>query len=332
MRFSYAVFLFLGIISGPVAFAQLRPLKVVATTTVVADLCRTIGGDRVTVTAVVGPDQDPHLFSPTYQDLALLRSADILVAVGLHFEGKMAAMLEEFAKSKPLISLASSIPPNLLIREQSPSAAADPHFWGDISLWARAGEYLAREFGEFDIGSRQSYLLRGQDHRRRMMRLHQDIARRLQAPPSGRRVLVTPHRSLAYFGAAYGWRILSLSGFTAETPKDAAAIATLSQQIADKKIAAVMTEKSLSSEVLDEVVAQSAERGFRVVMGGELRVDSLGPEKSLWATYEGMMLANVERLLAAVSIGEPLMPPPLAEVPPSGDVEIQPSPSVDPEE
>lgn len=304
MRFPYAVVVLVILNLGPLAHAQpkgRRPLSVVATTTVVADLCRIIGGERVKVVSVVGPNQDPHSFKPSFRELALIKSADVLVSMGFHLEAGLEKALEQVAGTKPLIVLAASLPPGSIIREGDSSGTPDPHFWGDVSLWAGAGEYLARELGAIDVGSRQDYLHRGEDYRRHLTVLHRELITRLKEPPSGQRILATPHGSLAYFAAAYGWRTTSAAGIKPLIPGDDAATTSFATKLQGQKVSLLFAENTLSSQPLDDAVERSTQQGFPVLLRGELWVDALGPSDSPVSTYEAMIRANVETILTAVA-------------------------------
>lgn len=306
MRFllvpAISLLIVLGLGSGTQAeTSQPRPLSIVATTTIVADLCRVIGGDRVTVVSVIGPNQDPHSFRPSFQELARIRSADILVSVGLHLEAGLQKVLEQVSAQKPLITLAASIPPGALIREDGPSGTPDPHFWMDVSLWAGAAEYLAHELGAIDVGSRQEYLRRGEDYRRHLTALHRELGAKLKDFASGQRVLGTPHGSLAYFGAAYGWRTISPAGVIPTFPGDGGITDAFLKKLHEQSVSLLFAENSLSSQLLDDAIARSLEQGIPLSLRGELWVDALGPTDSSVSSYEGMMRTTVDTILTAAA-------------------------------
>jgi manganese/zinc/iron transport system substrate-binding protein len=97
LRFLMVVALLLTAIF-PVAYAEDAKLNVVATTTMLADLARAIGGGRVHVDGLMGPGIDPHLYQASAGDVGLMQNADVVIYNGLHLEGKMGEIFEALGK------------------------------------------------------------------------------------------------------------------------------------------------------------------------------------------------------------------------------------------
>ena len=87
---------FLLALAGSGAAAE-KP-KVVATFTIVGDLVEAVGGDAVTVTTLVGPDGDAHVFEPRPSDVAAVAQADLIVANGLGMEPWLERLTEAAAE------------------------------------------------------------------------------------------------------------------------------------------------------------------------------------------------------------------------------------------
>jgi manganese/zinc/iron transport system substrate-binding protein len=121
--------------AGPIAERQ---VQVVATTSMIADLARNIGGGRVTVRSLMGPGVDPHLYKASAGDVARLETADIIFYNGLHLEAAMSGVLEEMHKRRPTEAVTDSIDRAVLLTPPQFSGNYDPHVWFDVSLWIPA--------------------------------------------------------------------------------------------------------------------------------------------------------------------------------------------------
>jgi manganese/zinc/iron transport system substrate-binding protein len=271
-----------------------------ATTPLVAELCHIVGGEQVAVSSLMGPHDNPHTFRPTFEDIGRLRSAAIIVAVGLGFEAQIEATLRNRAQSRPVIVLGQSLPPSL-----TAIGGGDPHFWGDVSLWARAAEYLAAELGNLDYRNRQRYVERGEEYRRRLERLHNEVQERLREVPAERRVLITPHQAWGFFGAAYGWTNHGYWGADLRRNSDEAGeqqqAAALVAKVKKRKTTLFFDEANQPDELRSSL--EAALRGSEVTIhrGGTLSLDTLGKPGSSIASYEGLMRRNVETIITASS-------------------------------
>ena len=284
--------------------AKEASLSVLATTTLVAELCRIIGGNQVTVDSIMNPNANPHIFRPDFQNVRRLRSADIVVSVGLGFETQIAETLNVRAQTKPVIVLANSLPPPVSMFSEG--GGVDAHFWGDVSLWARAAEYLAAELGNLDYGNRHVYLLRGEEYRRSLMALHQEMSEKLREVRPHRRVLTTSHRAFRYLGSAYGWENIgffagSLPVDIDEAGKKRGARALLGEM--QKRGTLIFFGETTAPTDLTNALNESARgQGLAIVSGGALSIDTLGEPDSDTGSYEKMMRRNLETILRAAAM------------------------------
>ena len=109
-------------------------LNIVTTTGMIADIARNIGKDSVTVTALMGPGVDPHLYKATQGDLGRLRGADVILYNGLHLEGKMGEVFEKLERIMTVIPISRNIPESRLLTDSTFQGAIDPHIWFDVSI------------------------------------------------------------------------------------------------------------------------------------------------------------------------------------------------------
>jgi manganese/zinc/iron transport system substrate-binding protein len=133
-------------------------LKVVATTNIVADLVRTVGGPRVEVEALMGPGIDPHLYKASAGDVRRMSSAEAIFYSGLHLEGKMSEVLERMGvRGARTVAVAECVPEEDLIESADFSGLHDPHVWFDVALWSQAADCVAETLGDIDPGNRAEY-------------------------------------------------------------------------------------------------------------------------------------------------------------------------------
>src|SRR5688572_26744324 len=119
------------------------PVRVVATTSIIADTVREVGGPHVQVTALMGPGTDPHTYLPSPSDASALASAHIVFFNGLHLEGKMTQLLEENqAGAARAVAVSRSIGPAQLRHADGGDGAHDPHVWFDVRLWMKCVEVV----------------------------------------------------------------------------------------------------------------------------------------------------------------------------------------------
>jgi zinc/manganese transport system substrate-binding protein len=283
---------FLMALAGP-AVAQDKP-RVVATFTIIGDLVEAVGGDAVSVTTLVGPDGDAHVFEPKPSDVAAVAKADLIVANGLGMEPWLERLTEaaDF-KGKTVIASAEVTP--LPFKEEADSSGTmpdDPHAFQDLSngrlyvkTIAAALEALApREAGA--IAARAARL------DAEMIALDAEIKAKLAALPASNRRILTSHDAFHYFAKAYGLDILSIQGVSTETEPAAADLAEIARQAKSGQVKAIFLE-NMSNPTLAQTI--SSESG--VPVGGELIADALTKADGPAPHYLDMFKYNLAELL-----------------------------------
>ena len=281
------------------------PLKVVATTTFIADLVRIVGGPEVVVQTLMGPGVDPHLYRPTFGDLAKLREADVLVAGGLHLEGKMEDAIRNLEETKKVILLGEGVPKSLVRMVGNPEkpdklSVPDPHIWFDVSLWQNAGAHLVRELASLDYARRYVYDANFAKYRSELDDLHSWARAQIEAIPKEQRVLVTAHDAFEYFGRAYNIEVRGLQGISTATEYGLADVQAIVDLIIARKVKAIFVETSVPTRFVESVQQGVAAKGGSVALGGTLYSDSAGPAGTPEATYIGMVRSNVSTIVAAL--------------------------------
>lgn len=272
-------------------------LHVVATTGLVADLARAIGGETVRVTALMGPGVDPHLYRATQGDTERLASADLVLSNGLHLEGKMGEVLERTGA----VPVAEAVPASDRLAPPAFGGAADPHVWMDPALWRHAARATADALARADPAHADAYRARFAAVLDTLDAVDADVRRILAAVPEAQRVLVTSHDAFGYFGRAYGWRVVGLQGLSTVAEASTADVSALAARVASERIPALFVETSIAPRAMEAVRAATRARGHEVAIGGSLYADALGPPGSEADTYGGMLRANARTIAAALA-------------------------------
>ena len=288
--------------SGPIAERQ---VNVVATTSMIADLAREIGGDRVAVEGLMGPGVDPHLYRPRESDVARLVGADIVLYNGLELEGKMGEVLEQ-VEGRGIVAepVAEGIDEGSLLAPPEFEGAFDPHVWMDVTLWKRVSTAVADALVALDPTHAETYTANAVAYQTRLDSLDAWVRQRVAAVPEDRRVLVTAHDAFNYFGEAYGFEVRGLQGLSTATEAGTADVRDLAAFVAERRIPALFVESSVSPRNIEAVQQAVRARGFDVAIGGNLFSDALGDPGTPEGTYEGMIRHNVSTIVGALAPAE----------------------------
>ncbi len=276
-------------------------VRVVATTSLVGDLIREVGGARVSVKSLMGPGMDPHSYQPTPSDLRALQDADLVAFHGLHLEGRMQTVLQRLRSRRAhVVAITEDLPVTRLRRVGEGDGAYDPHVWFEVALWRECIGTVEGALVRADPAGAESYRTQGEVLRMRLLALDEWVRRELAAIPPERRVLVTSHDAFGYFGRAYDFEVIGLQGVSTVGEAALSAMTGLTQLLSRRRIPAIFVESSVSPKAIQRVAADA---GVRV--GGELYSDSLGaPGRSADgidpSTYEGMVRHNVRTLVSAL--------------------------------
>lgn len=275
-------------------------LDVVATTGQVADLVRNVGGDRVHVTALMGPGVDPHLYKASAGDVERLRGADAIFYSGLHLEAKLSDVLAQLGSRKPTLAVAESLPPDELLSPPEFSGAHDPHVWFDVQLWRGTIAPVVAALAALDPAHAGEYRTRGDAYARELDALHAWARDTFATIPESQRVLVTAHDAFNYLGRAYGLEVRGLQGISTATEAGTADVQDLAAYIATRRIPAIFVETSVSPRAIEAVREAVRAHGYDVRIGGAVYSDALGDPDSPTGTYIGMVRHNVATITSAL--------------------------------
>lgn len=269
--------------------------KVVATTGMVGDVVRAVGGDLVDVTVLMGPGVDPHLYKVSPEEVQRLSNADMIFYNGLRLEGKMADVLERLATRKPVVPLAERLPKERLLAEPG-ETAFDPHVWFDVMLWRDTVAVVEDALIERFPDQAHAIRSRANEYRSELNFLHDDVRQQIRSIPRERRVLITAHDAFRYFGRAYGMDVRGIQGLSTESEAGLKRIEELVALIAERRIPAVFVESTISERNVTALIEGARRKGAKVRLGGTLYSDAMGPAGTPEATYVGMVRHNAKQI------------------------------------
>jgi manganese/zinc/iron transport system substrate-binding protein len=275
-------------------------LRVVATTSLVADLVRNVAGARVIVDALMGPGVDPHLYRARAGDVDRLSRADVVFYSGLHLEAKLAEVLERLGERRRIVAVTDAIHRSRLLAPPEFAGAFDPHVWFDVALWAEALGPVQSALSEVDPAHGAEYAANAAAYRSRLAALHEWVGRRAAEVPAPQRALVTAHDAFNYFGRAYGFEVRGLQGISTASEAGTADVQALAAFVAEHRIPALFVESSVPRRSIEAVQAAVRSRSFSVEIGGQLFSDALGDPGTPAGTYEGMVRHNVGTIVDAL--------------------------------
>ncbi|MDF2440579.1 MAG: manganese/zinc/iron transport system substrate-binding protein [Abditibacteriota bacterium] len=281
-------------------YAGEGPLQLTATTGMVADLARNIGGSHVQVTQLMGAGVDPHLYKAKQSDIGALSEADMILYSGLHLEGKMIEVFGKLGRNKPVVPVAEIIPKAKLRQSTEFGGNPDPHVWFDVSLWMLAAQSTRDALIAFDPQHKAEYNANATKYLSELSALHRYAKTQLATVPKAQRVLITAHDAFGYFGAAYGVEVVGLQGISTASEYGLNDVQRLVNSIVQRRIKAVFVESSVPRRSIDAVVQGCRAKGHKVAIGGTLYSDAMGSEGTPAGTYTGMVKANVDTIVQAL--------------------------------
>ena len=277
-------------------------VKVVATTNIVADLVRTIGGPQVEVEALMGPGIDPHLYKASAGDVRRMSSAEVIFYSGIHLEGKMSEILERMGEREVrTVAVAECVPEEDLIESAAFSGLHDPHVWFDVELWSGTVGCVVEALVALDPDHAEGYRERAANYVEELRSLDSWVRKRVGDLAPEKRILVTAHDAFGYYGRAYGFEVRGLLGVSTASEAGTSDVQELADFIVEEEVPAIFVETSVPPRYVQALQEAVQARGFGVEIGGSLYSDSLGDAGSPVGSYAGTVRANVETIVTALT-------------------------------
>ena len=290
------------------AQAKTEKLQVVATTTMVADLVRVVGGDNVELVGLMAPEVDPHSYQSKIKDAILLRKADVIFYSGLHLEGNMQSVFERMSRSgRYVYAVSDAIDKRKLLSPQVGfQKYFDPHIWGDPNLWKLCALGVADFLSKLDPVNARAYLERARVYEKDLEALFLWAKKRIALIPFEKRILITSHDAFFYFGSAFGFVVRGLQGTSTISEVGLRDRAELVRFIRQKKIPTLFAETSVNAKGIIQVakeanVALSDWHLFSDAMARPNTLETFEGETYDTGTYLGMMKHNINAIVRGLS-------------------------------
>lgn len=271
-------------------------LPVMASFSILADLVRVVGGERVAVTTLVGPDEDAHVFEPKPLDARNMLKTRLLVVNGLGFEPWAQKLVEAAGYKGQTVVASQGITARTLHADKGHThAETDPHAWQDPDNVVRYVRNIATALGKLDPAGAPGYQSNSDAYIKELQTLDSWAKAQFAALPADKRKVITSHDAFGYFAAHYQLRFMAPQGVSTEAEPSAQTVAQLIKQIQREKIRAVFIENMSNPKLLAQLAKDAG-----VTMGPSLYADALsGPDKP-GHTYLKMMQHNVTQLVAGM--------------------------------
>jgi manganese/zinc/iron transport system substrate-binding protein len=275
-------------------------VEVVASTGMIADAARQVGGARVAVTALMGPGVDPHSYRQTRSDIAAMTRADLVLWHGLYLEAQLESFMLKLSERGNVVAVGEAVPDARLIESRDYDGKVDPHVWMVPELWAHVVRAVESALARTAPEHAAEFAANAQAHLDEIDRLGTYARDTLATVPDPAQVLVTAHDAFGYFGRAYGYEVVGIQGISTESEAGLNRIGRLVDMLVDRGIGAVFVESSVSDRNVRALVEGAAAQGHEVTIGGELFSDAMGRPGTYAGTYIGMIDHNVTTIARAL--------------------------------
>ncbi len=308
LRFPRILFFVLSVTCGG---ALAETMKVASLSTVLTDIAKNVGGERVKILQIVKPGVDPHVYEPTPGDISKISEARLVLASGLGFEGYLEKLKTSIGAGPDFVVAGDVIQPIFVNEEDAHDDAGDghdhghhhaagtggkypdPHWWHSIKNAGIVTLQIRDALIAADPAGRADYESNAGDFQEKLAALSKWVRLQVAALPKNRRVLVTSHDALGYFAADYSFEVHPVQGISTSDQPSSLKVRELIKDINDEGVKAIFAENIENPKVLQEITKETGAR-----LGGVLYADGLGTGDA--ATYEGMMRHNVTTIVKAL--------------------------------
>lgn len=311
----------LGLVSAMSLSANAaEPIPVVASFSILGDVVKQVGADRVSVQTIVGADQDSHVYAVTPNDIKKVTKAKLVVVNGLGLEGWMPRMIDAAAYKGEVLVASNGIQVRKAEDQEEEAhhdeshehqhdahkheeehhhdhGGLDPHVWQNPLNVIVYVNNIVKELTKLDPEGAATYRKNGDTYISELKALDAWAAKQFGQVPENKRIIITSHDAFNYLGEHYHVTVLAAQGVSEDSEPSAKGVADLIRQIKAKKIKAVFVENMNSPRLVQQIAKEAG-----VTLGGELYADALSPAKGPAATYLKMMTYNVNQLVEKMKL------------------------------
>ncbi len=267
-------------------------IRAISSITIINDVVKNIGGDKVEAISICGVGIDPHTYKPKPNDPRTVSESDIVFINGFALEHWIEEMVHNAGGNKRVITVTKGLTP---MTDERGFGDPDPHAWFDVKNVKTYSENIANALIEMDKPNENYYRQNLESYLKKLDSLDNYVKTQIETIPKDKRVLITSHDAFRYFGRAYGLEVKGLQGISTEAKAQTEDVKKLVDLIKERKLNSVFIETSVNPKLLEEI---SRETGATV--GGTLFSDSVGDEGTVEGTYIGAVTFNVNTIVKAL--------------------------------
>lgn len=296
-------------LTTPALPAAAEPLKVVASFSIIGDFAQNVGGDRLALTTLVGPNGDAHVYEPKPADAVVMASADVVLVNGLHFEGFLQRLVEASATKAVVVELTKGVETLATVEEEvehegeatheaedgHDHGATDPHAFQSIANAKIYVKNIADAFCAADAAGCDAYEANAAAYTGKLEALEAEVKAAVAAIPADKRAVITSHDAFGYFQHAYGITFLAPEGVSTDAEASAADVAKLIEQIRHDKASAIFVENITNQRLVEQIASETD-----LKIGGTLYSDALSDADGPAPTYIDMMRNNIGAIKGAI--------------------------------
>ncbi|UGX86398.1 zinc ABC transporter substrate-binding protein AztC [Phyllobacterium meliloti] len=299
---SLSVILLLGAGSSS-AFAA--NLKVVSSFSIIEDFAKNVGGDKISLVNLVGPNGDSHVYEPKPSDAAALVGADVVLVNGLGFEGFLPRLVEASGTKATIVELTKGVEPLKAQEEEGHAEAGaehhhdhgafDPHAFQSIANAKIYVKNIIDAFCNADKANCDTYKKNGSDYTKKLDQTEVDVKAGIASIPESKRLIITSHDAFGYFEHAYGLKFLAPEGLSTDAEPSAADVVALIKQVKEDKASAIFVENITNPRLIEQIASET-----KLKVGGTLFSDALSEPGEGASTYIDMMHHNISAFKKAI--------------------------------
>lgn len=283
--------------------------KVVATTTIVGDVVRQVGGDAIDLTVLLPEGADPHGFDPTPRDVATVADADLVFINGLGLEQFLERLLASAGSEVQIIAVSEGITPIEMAGERQKETDAehegedghehegdDPHVWTDPNnalIWT---DNIAAALSQIDPANATLYETNAARYTQELQALDAWVREQVAQVPTANRNIVTDHAVFGYFAQRYGFQQLGaiVPGYSTLAEPSAQELAALEDAISSLGVKAVFVGQTVNPALAQRIANDTGTQLVPVYTG------SLGEPGGDAGTYLDYIRYNVNAIVKAL--------------------------------
>ena len=269
------------------------PIKAVASFSTLGDMVQRVGGDRIELTTIVGPNADTHVYEPKPSDAAALKSAQLFFVNGLGFEGWLNRLVEATRFTGTVVTASEGVKTHQM--DEDGETVTDPHAWQSLGNGVLYVENIRAALCAADADGCATYTANAATYTAEIEALDKDVRAQIEVVPATDRKVITSHDAFGYFAEAYGVEFLAPEGISTESEASAADVAKLIQQVRQQGAKALFIENMADPRLIRQIADETGAK-----LGGALYADALSKPDEGAATYLDMFRHNIALLVPAM--------------------------------